>query len=100
MLWELSAFPGDKNRLLLVASQRIQAVKDSPSAGRICVILDKHMKVPSGGEAGAVIDLALTNCGESLAELVKRLSVARLQLGHFVLKSTVRQFLLLFPHTV
>lgn len=82
------------------SQQRVQAVKDSPSAGRICVVLGEHMKVPGGGEAGAVTDLALTNRGESLADLVKQLSGARLQLGHFVLKSTVRQFLLLFLYTV
>lgn len=100
LLWELPSFPGDRNRLLLVASQCIQAVKDNPSAGRICVILGKCMKVPSGGETGADSDFALTNHGESLADLVKPLRVASLQLGHFLPKSVVRQFLLLSPHAV
>lgn len=59
-----------------------------------------HESAEWRGEAGAVTDLALTNRGESLADLVKQLSVARLQLGHFVLKSTVRQSLLLFLYTV
>ena len=58
------------------------------------------MEVPSGGETGTDTDFALTNCGESVADLVKPLSVASLQLGHFLPKSVVRQFLLLFPHAV
>ena len=75
-------------------------MKDSPSAGRICIVLGKCMEVPGGGETGADTDFALTNCGESVADLVKPLSVASLQLGHFLPKSVVRQFLLLFPHAV
>lgn len=56
------------------------------------------MKVSSGGETGADTDFALINRGESLAGLVKPLSVASLQLGHLLPKSVVTQFLLLFPH--
>lgn len=63
-------------------------------------MLGKCMKVPRGGETSAVTDFALTNRGESLADLVKLLSVGSLQLGHFLPKSVVRQFLLLFPHAV
>jgi len=81
LLWELPAFPGAGNRLLLVASQRIQAVRDNPSAGGICIVLGKCVAVPSGGETGADTDFALTNHSESLADLVKLLSVAGLSLA-------------------
>lgn len=43
-------------------------MKDNPSAGRICIVPGKFMKVPSGGETGAVIDFAVTTHGESLAD--------------------------------